>query len=558
MSLRSSSFSLVKTAVRASVELIHALVRRTGAWIAVSFLIIGLPFLRQAGLHYDASFELACFYPCSPPVFRAHVFGRAVPLMIIQYLGALKAWLYMPLLKYFVVTPFLLRLPSLIAGAGSVWLLFAILDRVCGRRAAVAGALLLATDASFLIATSYDFGPIALLHLFILAGIFLVLRFESSKKSGYLALAFFCFGLALWYKALVVWMLGGLAAASAAVFPRRILALLSPARVAIAAGAFSCGALPLIYYNVVTAGATLHPGNITMEAAPLQMKALILRRTLDGSAFFSWLTEDRQPGTMLAPKRIGSKASVAVSRAVGQFRSNWMFFAAMAACCLLPWLWFTPSRQAALFALIYLAVTWALMLILPGTGAALHHDILLWPFPHFLIAVAGAQLAQSLGRRLAPVIAMILAAVVSCNLLLINNYYSALVTQGTTALWTDAIYPLFDYLASSRAAEVVTVDWGYETTLCLLSDGRMPIKDISFLLLQPTDEQTKYVRSLMVRPSTLFVDYAYGGEQFPGVHNRIDQIAAGAGFRKMLVARIRDRNQRPRFEVARYFEGTIP
>ena len=78
-----------------------------------------------------------------------------------------------------------------------------------------------------------------LLHLFVLAGVFLALRFDTTKKPVYLALAFFCFGLALWYKALVVWMLAGLAAASAVVFPKRILALLSPARVAIAAGALS-------------------------------------------------------------------------------------------------------------------------------------------------------------------------------------------------------------------------------------------------------------------------------------------------------------------------------
>jgi hypothetical protein len=234
-----------------------------------------------------------------------------------------------------------------------------------------------------------------------------------------------------------------------------------------------------------------------------------------------------------------------------------MFYAFAVSCCLLPWLWFTRARQAALFAVIYLAVSWALMLILPGTGAALHHDILLWPFPQFLVAVAGTQLAQSLGRRGAPVMATILIALLCRNVLLINNYYSALVTQGTTALWTDAVYPLFDYLASSRAAKIVTVDWGYETTLCLLSDGRMRIEDISFLLLQPTKEQTNFVRSLMLQPGYLFVDYTEGGEQFRGVHNRIAQIAAVAGFRKEMVAQISDRNRRPRFEIVRYSQEKV-
>jgi hypothetical protein len=472
--------------------------------------------------------------------------------MIIQYLGSLKAWLYAPLLKYFVVTPFLLRLPTLIAGAGSVWLLFAILDRISGRRAAIAGALLLATDASFLLATSYDFGPVALLHLLILAGVLLLLLFERTQRSTFLAIAFFFFGLALWYKALVVWMLGGLAVASIVIFPKRILTLLSPTRVAIAAAALSFGALPLIYYNIVTAGATFNLGRVATDSAPMSLKILVLRRTLEGSVFFSWLTDDRQPETTLTPKRVGSKISVRVSRAVGQFRSNWMLFAFVASCCLLPWLWFTPARKAILFALIYLAVAWALMLILPATGAALHHTILLWPIPHFLIAVAGTQLALSMGKHVARLMAMLLIAITGCNVLLVNNYYAELVTRGTTTVWTDAVYPLFDYLASSRPAQVVTVDWGYATTLCLLSDGRMQMRDISFMLLQPTDAMRQYIRSLMLEPGTLFVDYADGGEQFPGVHDRVAQIAAGARLRRETVARIRDRNQRPRFEIVRY------
>jgi hypothetical protein len=536
---------------------LHGLLRTPGAWIALSFLIIGLPFLRMAGLHYDASFELACFYPCSTPIFRPNLFGHTVPLMIIQYLGTLKAWLYAPLLKYYVVTPFLLRLPSLMAGAGSVWLLFAILDRVSGRAAAIAGALLLATDASFLIATSYDFGPIALLHLFVLAGVFLLLRFERTRKTAYLGIAFFLFGLALWYKALVVWMLGGLVAAAALVFPRRVLALLSPARVAVAACAISLGAMPLIYYNVASRGATLHVGSLAAGSPPFSTKFLILRRTLDGSVFFSWLTEDRQPETMRAPARPGPKVSVGISRAVGQFRSNWMFFAFVASCCLLPWLWFTPSRHLALFAIVYLAVTWALMLILPATGAALHHTILLWPFPHFLMAVAGTQLARSMGKHAARIMIWILIAVAGCNLTLINNYYAELVTRGTTSVWTDAVYPLFDYLSSSSASEIVTVDWGYATTLCLLSDGRMPMRDISFLLLQPTDAQREDVRLLMLQPGALFVDYAEGGGQFPGVHDRIAQIAGAAGYEKKIVGRIRDRNDRLRFEIARYIQAPV-
>ena len=475
--------------------------------------------------------------------------------MIIQYLGTLKAWLYLPILKLFPLTPLALRLPFLFAGAGSVGLFFAILDRVSGRRAAVAGALLLTTDASFLLATSYDFGPVVLLHLFLLAGVFLLLRFEETRHTKYLALAFFLFGLALWHKALFVWMLGGLAAASAVVLRKRIRALATPGRAAVAALCFCAGAFPLLYYNAVTHGATLHTENVMSGAAPMSQKILHLRKTMEGSVLFAWLTEDAQPETRLAPSGVAAELAVRLTNATGSLRSNWMLYAFLAACLLTPWLWFTPARAPAMFALIYLAAAWGLMAALPNTGATLHHVILLWPFPHFLIAVAGAQASERFTKHGARALAVALAALVGCNLLVVDHYYADLVTRGTTVVWTDAVNPLFRYLNSLDGQRVVTVDWGYETTLCLFSKGKMPLADISFNMLNPTAADTSLVRSLMARPDSVFVDHMPDGAQFAGVRQRLERMAAEGGYVKKVVEIVRDRNGRARFEISRYAEN---
>lgn len=523
-------------------------------WITLIFLPMGLPFLQQSGMHYDASSELACFYPCSHPVFKAEVLHHWVPVMIIPYLGTLKAWLYLPILKYLEVTPFVLRLPFLLVGLGSVWLFFLILDRISGRWAAIAGAFLLATDASFLLATCYDFGPIALLHLFLLAGILLLLHFENTRDSKYLAFAFLLFGLALWHKALFVWMLGGLAAASAVIFPRRILALITPSRIAVVVVSFCVGAFPLIYYNAATGGATLHTVGVMSGSAPLSQKLLVLKKTMDGSVMFGWLTEDLRPETTLSPSGTAREISVRLTSAMGDVRSNWMFYAFLASFLLVPWLWFTPARPLVLFALIYLAVAWGQMAIVPNTGATLHHVILLWPFPHLLIAVAGAQIAARFGRYGAWTVTAVLAAIVGCNVVVINHYYTDLVTRGTTVLWTDAINPLFRRLDSLNGRHTVTVDWGYSASLCLLSDGQMPLEDISYFLIRPSAEDTAFIRSLIAEPDAVFVDHTIDGEQFPGVREHLDRIAADAGYQKEIVDTIKDRNARPRFEISRYRE----
>ena len=521
-------------------------------WLALLFLLLGLPFLRKAGIHFDAAYELACFYSCSTPAFRPTIFGHPLPVMVIQYLGAFKAWLYYPILTWLEVTPVTLRLPTLLTGAVSTALSFAILDHIAGRRAAIAGSLLLATDAIFVIATAYDFGPVAFLHCFLLAGILLLLRFDRTRSPALLALAFFLFGLALWHKALFIWMLAGLGMASFAVIPGRIWALCSPARIAIASAALCVGALPVIYYNIATGGATLHTGNVMSGAAPLSQKVRILKRTLDGSVMFGWLTDEYDPGAATPPARLGARISIAVARVLGGVRSNWTFYAFLASCCLVPWLWFTPSRSAALFVFVYMLAVWGQMLAIPNTGATVHHAILLWPFPFFLLGIAGAELSRRLGARGAAAMAVVLLALVGRNLLLVNQYYADLTRTGTTVIWTDAIYPLLSYLDSLRNARVVTVDWGYASQLCLLSDGDLPRFDLSYALLQPSDTQASWVRSLAADPRNVFVAHTQAGEQFPGVRRRLDSIAAGAGYAERVERVITDRNGRPRFEIVRF------
>jgi 4-amino-4-deoxy-L-arabinose transferase-like glycosyltransferase len=512
----------------------------------------GFAFIGKAGLHYDASYELASVYACCTPAFRPVIFGWHVPVMILPYLGAFKTWLYYPLLQWFDVTPFLLRLPVLLAGAASVWLFFRVLDRTIGRWGAIAGALLLATDGIFVIATTYDFGPLALLHCFLLAGVMLLLDFERRPSNRKLALAFFLFGLALWHKALFVWMLNGLTAGALVAFPRRVLALVTPRRLAVAAVALCAGALPLIWYNIVRPGATLHTNEVMSGAAPMSQKLLMVSKTMSGNAIFGWLTEESQPANTVAVTAFPERLAVKISRmAGGNIRHDGLFYAFVAALCLVTWIWFSKLRSAAIFVVVYLAVAWAQMAALPNTGATLHHVLLLWPFPHFLIAIALTRLSWAFGPRRVWIVPAVLVA---SNLLVLNQYYADLATRGTSAIWTDAIYPLLNRLDSLHTRRIIVTDWGYSTTLCLLSDGTLPLYDISYTLLNPSEKEAAWIRSLIDDPRNLFVQHAAGSEQFPAAVQRFPSLAAQENRAREVLAVIADRNGRPRFEIVRYFE----
>ncbi len=518
--------------------------------IALLFFLSGLAFIGKTGIHFDAAYEIGGIYSCCAYAFKPVLFGYHVPIMVLPYLGAFKTWIYAPLLRYFEVTPFLLRLPSLLVGTASIVLFFVLLDRTIGRRGAITGALLLATDAVFVIATTYDFGPMAFLHFFLLAAILLLLDFERTPRYRTLALAFFLLGLATWHKALFIWMLDGLIVAAIVVFRRRVFSLVTLRRLAVGIASFCCGALPLIWFNIVISGATLRTNEVMAGRAPFYGKLIVLKKTMSGSVFFGWMIDDAQPSIHdESAAGVAAKASIALSDLLhGRPRSNGIFYVFLAACALLPWLWFTPFRKAAMFVFVYLATVWLQMIALPNTGAALHHVLLLWPFPHFLIAIAAASIA----RWRAPLWVAITIAMTGSNLLLLNQCFASLTTNGTTTIWTDAIYPLYDYLDSHKAGHVVVTDWGYSTTLCVFSDGSLPFQDISYALLGPSDAQIDWLRSLIGDPKNVFVEHAPGSEQFVAATQRFAWLADQTHRRKEVVAVIKDRNQRPRFEIVRY------
>src|SRR5260370_31318008 len=119
-----------------------------------------------------------------------------------------------------------------------------------GRRAAWIGGLLLATDSMFILTTCFDWGPVALQHFLVVAGLLLVLKFGVSANPLALFCGFSCFGLGMWDKALFIWMLGGLAVAGVVVFHREVCSPLTCRNVGLASAGFCVGALPLLAYNI--------------------------------------------------------------------------------------------------------------------------------------------------------------------------------------------------------------------------------------------------------------------------------------------------------------------
>src|SRR6516162_3177908 len=132
------------------------------AIVSLLFLALSLPFTQRLGIEADEAMIANGIYAHGAPLYSWRFAGYEIPVMLISYLGALKTWLYNPYFALWPPSPFSLRIPAVFAGIAGLWLFFALLDRVASRPAAWIGTLLLATDSSFLLVESTDFGFVAL------------------------------------------------------------------------------------------------------------------------------------------------------------------------------------------------------------------------------------------------------------------------------------------------------------------------------------------------------------------------------------------------------------
>lgn len=501
--------------------------RARGALAAILLLFIAtaMLFVSRPGIEADEALVV------NPAIYYWH----HVPLMLMSYMGALKAWFYLALFNIVKPGATSLRVPTILFGAVAIWLFFLLIDRTVGRRAAWIGALLLATDTIFVILEAIDYGPNALHFVLKLGALVLLVRFHREGSAWALAGGFFLFGLGLWDKAIFAWVLIGISIAAVIVFPREIWRHFTIRNLAIAGVSIIVGALPLVAYNIHRPLETFK-ANRNMTNDPFAHKAVLWERTVNGAVLFGFFTSlmpSPHPGEANTPLQ---KVSRAISDAAHQPTTN-LTIAALCASCL--GLFARASRKPVLFGLLAFGATWLPMLLTAGAGAAAHHVILLWPF-HFL-AIAAA-LAAIPWQWIAAVLTLMLCA---ANLAVTNEYYWQLVRNGPDIRWTDAIFPLERLLESLRSPDIYIADWGIFETINLLSDNTAPVRAVDW-----SNQET--LRKIVADPRAAFVAHTATYAYFPQQRAALEDAAGNAGYEEVPIEIIYDRNGRATFDVFRF------
>jgi hypothetical protein len=523
--------------------------RCLAALCCLLFLVSGWMLVSHLGLQNDEALFASPLFP--PKAANVVKIGHSrLPLMLMSYLGTLKALIYRPVFALWGTGLRATRVPMLVAGAASVWLFFLFLERAAGYRAAIIGCGLLAADTLYLLTICFDWGPVALQHLLLLGGILLVFEFYQTRKASRLFGGWFLLGLGMWDKALMTWMLGGFFVAVLTLYGKQLLAVITPRNTAVSALGFLLGALPLLAYNIDSHFATFR-SNTSYDASDLAGKARQLRATAEGRVLFGWLVnEDWQTASPHAPSGTVETVSAKVSAFAGRPRQHLLPYAFLAALLLTP-LAGPRARRAILCALITMIVAWLQMAFTANAGGSAHHAILLWPLPEMVVAVSFAAASRRLGRAGIPAVTAVLAIMMISGLLVTNEYFFLMVRNGGAQNWTGAILQLSDYLKGTAPAQVYCVDWGIMDSLRLLNRGTLPLRVGNDLVARAAADPAARDALLesFARPGDWFIAHTKDFEFFPGTNQRLVRYASEAGYERAILATIPDSYGRPVYEV---------
>ncbi|MCC6538734.1 MAG: hypothetical protein IT162_14355 [Bryobacterales bacterium] len=470
--------------------------------LAALFFAIAAYQIDRPGLQADELLFVQGVWEGGTVALETRVFGHRVPLMQLAYLGSLKSILYQPIFAAFGVSAAAVRLPMVAIAAVTVALTFLLLWRLAGERAAWMGGVLLALDPAFVFTTRCDWGPVAIERLLAVAGL---MCFERRRVN----LGAFLFGLALWNKTTFLWTLIGLAAAVAAAYPREVRARITLRTAGVALLCFAAGAYPWIRYNVRSRGGTA-AATAKFDASDLRGKLFQLRSSLEGTSLYGYLVRD-------GDGRPWPRAGIL----------PWLV--AMAAA------WALGSRdRLGLFFVTLLGVSWLAMALTRGAGGSAHHAVLVWPWPHCLLALAGSHWPRRFSA------ALVLGAALNAGV--IARHYVLLEKMGAAPPWSDAVYEMTSQVLAQRPVGVFVNDWGMVEPLLLASRGT--------LRMEMSTHPALPAGRLAARPGWIFVSHTDALQQFPNVNARWKQVP---GFERVMVTPpIRDRQRTPVYEIFRF------
>ncbi len=446
---------------------------------SILFCVLTFHDLRLPGPNTDEVFTAAPAvnfynnsYASQPPQIDPSVvplFGRALPLMLMTYVGSVQTFLYVPVFFIFGHSIEVVRIVPILIAVAALWFGYFFFRNAFDRTAGAIMLLLTVTDPGFVFFTGRDFGPPALALLCKMAGLYFFLRWWRTSRPLYLPLASFIFGVGVYHKADFLWIIMATAVAATMFYFGELRKRLSLRAVLFAAGAFCIGAAPFLAMNILTLGATFA---LFRQNQPLadQLSAFV-----GGIGTRAVQTFEMMNGTSSYRLFMGEHPSLSTMQ---ELILPVFVVAGMIALAVI------ASRnvraQGSRKALFIVSSGVFVFLLTAKSPTALmdHHLMALYPlFQGISAAGWSSLLSQFRGTLKTAFVTCILVFVLAAGItgiVTVYQTYGALEQTGGRGYWSDAIYDLTTYLEKEQRP-VAAMNWGFTANLITLGNGTLTV-----------------------------------------------------------------------------------
>lgn len=534
---------------------------------AAFYLTFSLAYVRLPGLHYDEVLFANAALGNVDGTFIAwevRILGRTIPLMLMPYIGAPKAWLYAPIFRVFGMTPASVRVPVVMIGLATIIISYLLASRMLGERPALVGALLLASDPTFIFANRLDWGPVALSLALKVASLYFLWRWVEENKKGFLATAAFLMGIGLYDKIVFAWFIAAVALSLPLCFPQAVRRLFRPAALATGLASFAAGASPLIAYNLaIPWGSLQDAGRLAFDwRGSLPYRKILFQSMLDGGAIYYFVNSAEIGDDALPAAHHPEKAIDAAVHGLARllpFDGTCTTAALVLALLTLLALRLAgrlEHTREVLFT-ICLVVIIAVQICMTERATGAHHAIMVYPFPHFWVGAAAGALghaAQANKTVKVPAAGRIVLLAWAVPLLLARvavdaRYLDSFRLRGGAGAWSDAIYRLAEYGEQNRDKTFFLMDWGFDTQLLVLSRNQMKKQEVFFCWTDLVEEERmKRLLPLISRPDALLVFHLPPFETAP-TYDYLKRSLKSHGLRGRTVKPVYQRDGRPIYMI---------
>jgi 4-amino-4-deoxy-L-arabinose transferase-like glycosyltransferase len=528
-------------------------------WIALAlalYLFFSLTYLQLPGLQYDeVNFSNAALGNFDGPfvVWSAKIFGKRVPLMIMEYIGALKSALYFPIFKLFGAGASSVRLPVVAIGVITLLIAYGLYRRMFDGRIAILGLILFATDPTFIFANKLDWGPVSLLLALELLSLYFMWRWMTEGKRNFLAVAGLFFGLGLYNKIIFAWFIAGFFIALLLCYRESVKKLLHWRSLICFIPAFLLGSLPLIAFNIARPMGTFQ--NQPVLTLPgldaLHYRYLLISGTLDGSGVYALVNSEDvgHPADILAAPPVGKvdrlMRTMSAFPWVGRSPLPLVFYGSLALILLWCFRRLPKKREIVFIGIQLLVIVFFISANENATGA--HHIIVFYPFVFILVAFAVIELGRWLGkwRTVSGIlVGACLLPLITAQIVVDTRHLRSFRVFGGNRFWSDAIYDLASFTRQNSDKNYLLMEWGVGTQLLLLTNGRIQYDELSC----SQKDLEACIDPVLNRMNTYYVFYVPPFEDQP-LLNAFKQALAKRNLQGRILKTFYQRDSRPVYAV---------